>query len=175
MEFRIVKLRRDPECPLCGDDPTIEELIDYEAFCGGAFGHTNEKTRRRWTARSRIRRQDAVPSENDEPLTSADWDTTAINVRVTSVLQKVTGGQKIVEGDGVDGRRAALEPGQEVPWLQGAGLCGGPTASLREHLPERRRHPLHGRRGYGNQVRGLTRRTSRPGRRLGNPGTRGTK
>ena len=34
MEFRSVKLRRNPECPLCGDSPTIDELIDYEAFCG---------------------------------------------------------------------------------------------------------------------------------------------
>ena len=34
MEFRTVKLRRNPECPLCGDAPTIDELIDYEAFCG---------------------------------------------------------------------------------------------------------------------------------------------
>ena len=36
MEYRTVKLRRDPECPLCGDNPTVTELIDYEAFCGGA-------------------------------------------------------------------------------------------------------------------------------------------
>jgi adenylyltransferase/sulfurtransferase len=35
MEFRQVKLRRDPSCPLCGDEPTVTELIDYEAFCGG--------------------------------------------------------------------------------------------------------------------------------------------
>lgn len=34
LEFRTVKVRRDPECPLCGDNPTISELIDYEAFCG---------------------------------------------------------------------------------------------------------------------------------------------
>jgi adenylyltransferase/sulfurtransferase len=32
-----VKLRRDPKCPLCGDDPTIHELIDYEEFCGAPF------------------------------------------------------------------------------------------------------------------------------------------
>ncbi len=37
LEFRIVKIRRDPECPLCGDNPTITELIDYEAFCGSPF------------------------------------------------------------------------------------------------------------------------------------------
>jgi adenylyltransferase/sulfurtransferase len=34
MDFRTVKLRRNPQCPLCGDNPTIHELIDYEVFCG---------------------------------------------------------------------------------------------------------------------------------------------
>ena len=34
MEFREVKLRRSPECPVCGDHPTITELIDYDEFCG---------------------------------------------------------------------------------------------------------------------------------------------
>jgi adenylyltransferase/sulfurtransferase len=34
MRFREVKLRRNPECPVCGDNPSIRELIDYEQFCG---------------------------------------------------------------------------------------------------------------------------------------------
>jgi adenylyltransferase/sulfurtransferase len=34
MKFRELKLRRDPECPVCGEHPTIKELIDYEMFCG---------------------------------------------------------------------------------------------------------------------------------------------
>ena len=34
MKFRELKLRRDPQCPICGDHPTIKELIDYETFCG---------------------------------------------------------------------------------------------------------------------------------------------
>jgi molybdopterin/thiamine biosynthesis adenylyltransferase len=38
MEFRELKLRRDPECPLCGDHPTVTELIDYEEFCGFVGG-----------------------------------------------------------------------------------------------------------------------------------------
>lgn len=33
MEINTLKLRRDPNCPLCGDHPTIHELIDYEEFC----------------------------------------------------------------------------------------------------------------------------------------------
>src|SRR5213082_4289061 len=34
MTYRSVNVRKDPECPLCGKNPTITELIDYEAFCG---------------------------------------------------------------------------------------------------------------------------------------------
>jgi adenylyltransferase/sulfurtransferase len=34
MKFRELKLRRDPECPLCGENPTLTRLIDYEQFCG---------------------------------------------------------------------------------------------------------------------------------------------
>jgi sulfur-carrier protein adenylyltransferase/sulfurtransferase len=34
MRFRELKLRRDPDCPVCGDRPTVRALIDYEQFCG---------------------------------------------------------------------------------------------------------------------------------------------
>lgn len=34
MKFRELKLRKDPNCPVCGDNPSIKALIDYEEFCG---------------------------------------------------------------------------------------------------------------------------------------------
>jgi adenylyltransferase/sulfurtransferase len=34
MRFRELKLRKDPDCPVCGSHPTVRELIDYEQFCG---------------------------------------------------------------------------------------------------------------------------------------------
>ncbi|HMJ57739.1 MAG TPA: molybdopterin-synthase adenylyltransferase MoeB [Gemmatimonadales bacterium] len=34
MQFRELALSKDPACPVCGDHPTVTELIDYEAFCG---------------------------------------------------------------------------------------------------------------------------------------------
>jgi molybdopterin/thiamine biosynthesis adenylyltransferase/rhodanese-related sulfurtransferase len=34
MRFRELKLRKNPECPVCGDNPTVTELIDYQQFCG---------------------------------------------------------------------------------------------------------------------------------------------
>jgi sulfur-carrier protein adenylyltransferase/sulfurtransferase len=36
MKFRELKLRKDPDCPVCGTHPTVTELIDYEQFCGVA-------------------------------------------------------------------------------------------------------------------------------------------
>ena len=35
MNFKNFKIRRDPGCPVCGDNPTVTELIDYVAFCSG--------------------------------------------------------------------------------------------------------------------------------------------
>jgi len=39
MKFREFNIRRDPQCPVCGDSPTITEAVDYEEFCGT---HTGE-------------------------------------------------------------------------------------------------------------------------------------
>src|ERR687888_2791316 len=36
MRFRELKLRKDPDCPVCGTHPTVTQLIDYEQFCGVA-------------------------------------------------------------------------------------------------------------------------------------------
>jgi len=44
MEFRAVNLRRRASCPLCGDHPTVHELIDYEAFCGAPAVEPSEAT-----------------------------------------------------------------------------------------------------------------------------------
>jgi molybdopterin/thiamine biosynthesis adenylyltransferase/rhodanese-related sulfurtransferase len=53
MKFRELKLRKNPACPVCGDNPTINELIDYEAFCGmsasaGEPLPTNRENLRQW-------------------------------------------------------------------------------------------------------------------------------
>ena len=41
MSFRELKLRKDPHCPICGEHPTVTQLIDYDAFCG--IGRGNEE------------------------------------------------------------------------------------------------------------------------------------
>src|SRR5207244_3767201 len=38
LSFRDIRVRKDPECPVCGKNPTVTELIDYEEFCGVVSG-----------------------------------------------------------------------------------------------------------------------------------------
>jgi molybdopterin/thiamine biosynthesis adenylyltransferase/rhodanese-related sulfurtransferase len=72
MKFREVKLRRDPQCPICGDHPTIKELIDYEVFCG-------------------IPQQDETPSANPDEVTVQEMkralDHPELNIRVIDVRE----------------------------------------------------------------------------------------
>jgi molybdopterin/thiamine biosynthesis adenylyltransferase len=52
MEFRTLKLRWDPDCPVCGKDPTVTQLIDYERFCGLAPGEAPPEAERTPATRS---------------------------------------------------------------------------------------------------------------------------
>lgn len=42
MEYRKLKVRKDPGCALCGDNPTVTDLIDYDAFCGAVSDEAAE-------------------------------------------------------------------------------------------------------------------------------------
>jgi molybdopterin/thiamine biosynthesis adenylyltransferase/rhodanese-related sulfurtransferase len=42
MSYRTVRVRKDPECAICGKNPSITELIDYDAFCGAVSADAQE-------------------------------------------------------------------------------------------------------------------------------------
>ncbi len=42
MNYRTVKVRKDPNCAVCGENPTVTELIDYEVFCGAVSAEASE-------------------------------------------------------------------------------------------------------------------------------------
>jgi adenylyltransferase/sulfurtransferase len=48
MRFRELKLRKDPQCPVCGEHPTVTQLIDYEQFCGLTPTAQAEESAARW-------------------------------------------------------------------------------------------------------------------------------
>ncbi len=72
MKFREVRLRRDPQCPLCGENPTITKLIDYEMFCG-------------------IAPQPAASASNPDEVTVQELkkalDTPSLNIKVIDVRE----------------------------------------------------------------------------------------
>jgi len=72
LKFRELKLRRDPQCPVCGEHPTIKELIDYEHFCG-------------------ITPEAAAPQANPDEVTVQDMkkalDTPALGIKVVDVRE----------------------------------------------------------------------------------------
>jgi adenylyltransferase/sulfurtransferase len=66
MDFRTVNVPTNPDCPVCGDDPTVTELIDYEAFCGIPQGDESSPNR---TADSDVSdTDDAVPETSVHDL-----------------------------------------------------------------------------------------------------------
>jgi adenylyltransferase/sulfurtransferase len=72
MKFKELKLRRDPQCPLCGEHATIHKLIDYEQFCG-------------------IPAEPAVPDQNPEEVDVKDMkkalDDPKLGIRVIDVRE----------------------------------------------------------------------------------------
>ena len=42
MNYRRLNIKKDPDCPICGENPTITELIDYDAFCGAVSADAQE-------------------------------------------------------------------------------------------------------------------------------------
>jgi sulfur-carrier protein adenylyltransferase/sulfurtransferase len=60
MEYRKIKVRKDPECAICGKNPTVTELIDYEEFCG-----TVSDAAQQAAAGSTITAQELADMQND--------------------------------------------------------------------------------------------------------------
>lgn len=63
MSFDEVRLRKNPDCPVCGENPTVTELIDYEQFCGMP-AHDNSL----YTAAANTHNEGAVPEITPEEL-----------------------------------------------------------------------------------------------------------
>ena len=103
MKFRELKLRKNPECPVCGNNPTVKQLIDYQEFCG-------------------IRGQEAVATPSVPEITveelkrklDAGDNVLVLDVREPHEYQICNiGGHLIPLGD-LPKRIAELDPGRET-------------------------------------------------------------
>ena len=117
LKFRELKLRRDPQCPVCGEHPTIKQLIDYEQFCG-------------------IVPEAAAPQANPDEVTVQDMkkalDNPVLGIRVVDVrepdeydIAKVKGVPLLPLSD-LPNRFTELDPNQTI-YLH----CKGGVRSLK--------------------------------------------
>ncbi len=103
MRFRELKLRKDPDCPVCGDHPTITKLIDYDQFCGIA----NEEKITTATM------SDMTPEELKRRLDAGD-DLFVLDVREPHEYQICNLGGHLVPLNDLPKRVSEIDPNREI-------------------------------------------------------------
>jgi len=103
MRFREVKVRRNADCPVCGNRPTVTQLIDYEQFCGV---RGEEKP----TAATM---QDMTPEELKQRLDAGD-DLFVLDVREPHEYQICNLGGHLIPLKDLPGRVSELDPAREI-------------------------------------------------------------
>ncbi len=148
MNYRTVKVRKDPNCAVCGTNPTVTELIDYEAFCGAVSEEASEAVRGSTISVTEL-------ADMLEERESGDRDFLLIDVREPAEWEIV-----------------AIPGAQLIP--KGEFLSGAALADLPQHKPIvvhcKSGDPLGGGSGraQGRRVRRRGARRRRD-RRLGQP------
>src|SRR5579864_8536298 len=106
MRFRELKLRKNPECPVCGANPTVTELIDYQQFCGIVPESHQESSMKngipQMTVKELKRRLDVGE------------DVQLIDVREPYEYQIAQMGGKLIPQNEVPQRLSEIDPGREV-------------------------------------------------------------
>jgi adenylyltransferase/sulfurtransferase len=131
MRFRELKLRKDPDCPVCGTHPTVTKLIDYEEFCGLRPSVEAEAAAAVAASQKGAKSPDITAVELKERLDRGDAFQ-LVDVREPNEFQinQIPGAQLIPLGE-VPRRYAELDPDQDV-----VVFCkmGGRSAKAADYL-----------------------------------------
>ncbi len=106
MRFRELKLRKNPECPVCGQNPTVTQLIDYQQFCGIMPETKEEKTLK-----------NGIPQITVKELKGrldAGEDVQLIDVREPYEYQIAQIGGKLIPQNDIPKRLAEIDRDREV-------------------------------------------------------------
>jgi adenylyltransferase/sulfurtransferase len=106
MRFRELKLRRNPECPVCGDSPTVKELIDYEQFCGIEPKPREEAKLQNGIPQMTVRELKQRMDAGDEVF--------ILDVREPYEYQIANIGGTLIPLNDVPRRMAEIDPGREI-------------------------------------------------------------
>jgi adenylyltransferase/sulfurtransferase len=106
MRFRELKLRKNPECPVCGPNPTVTALIDYQQFCGIVPESKEEKALK-----------NGIPQLSVKELKyrmDAGEDVFILDVREPYEYQIAQIGGKLIPQNDVPNRLAEIDRNREV-------------------------------------------------------------
>jgi adenylyltransferase/sulfurtransferase len=106
MRFRELKLRRNPECPVCGDHPTVTKLIDYDQFCGIAPAAKEETALKNGIPQMSV-------TELKQRMDAGD-DLLILDVREPFEYQIANIGGKLIPQGEVPRRLAEIDPNREI-------------------------------------------------------------
>ncbi len=110
MRFRELRLRKNPECPACGTNPTVTELIDYDQFCGIAPEPAQAAQMKNGIPQISVKelkaRLDGKEARNDNFL--------LLDVREPYEFQIAQIGGKLIPQNDVPNRLGELNPEQEI-------------------------------------------------------------
>ena len=102
MQFRTLKLRKNPDCPVCGEHPTQTGLIDYELFCGVAPAASNGHQEESVVPEITVRELKARLDRGDRPF--------ILDVRKPHEYDIANLGGLLIPVDDLEARLAELEP-----------------------------------------------------------------
>ena len=162
MGWRELKLRKNPECPACGENPTVTELIDYEEFCGvesteeGVPGEAGAEA----PAVDGGDGSDGVPDEISatelHQRLEAGEDLDLIDVREPyewKVFNLGDYGAELIPLQQLQGRLGELDPEREtVFYCRSGARSGDVTRYLREQGWENVRNLTGGILAWGDEV-----------------------
>ncbi|MGH8794423.1 MAG: adenylyltransferase/sulfurtransferase MoeZ [Stackebrandtia sp.] len=94
MSYRSVRVRKDPNCALCGENPTVTELIDYDDFCGAVSEEASEAVRDSTITASELKEWQDAGKDIDliDVREQAEWE-----------IVRIPGARLIPKGDIVSG------------------------------------------------------------------------
>ncbi len=104
MRFRELKLRKSPECPVCGENPTVKKLIDYEQFCG-VRGAENAPP---------ANIGDMTPEELKQKLDAGDKNLFVLDVREPNEYQICNLGGHLIPLNDLPKRVGELDASKEI-------------------------------------------------------------
>jgi len=155
LRWRELRLRRNAECPVCGDDPTVTDLIDYEAFCGAGEAADPVAAAARESAGEATLPPEIGATELSERLDRGDAPA-LIDVREPfewEIAHLGEFGARLIPMGEVEARISELDRDRETVFYCRSGVrSGNVVAWLRSQGWERARNLTGGILAWGEEV-----------------------